>query len=298
MSKKTLFIINPVAGRRMYRRYLADIIRVFSADGHTVTVYTTEKKGDAAECAAQSGAEYDRIVCMGGDGTLNEMINGYIRADLHAPIGYIPAGSTNDFAVSLGLTEDILEAADDIVQGRERVVDAVKFGDCCFVNIANFGVFSSMSYNTPQNLKNTLGSLAYVMGGIQDLSNLKTARLRVSDSEHVSEAEYAFGAICNVTSMGGAFSLPDGAEKPDDGYFEVLLVKRPETIQQLHTVVLGLLGGEYNSPCIEFFKSDNLMIEPEESMAWALDGERVEISAPTRVKMLPGRLRFLSGEVE
>ena len=296
--KKLLFIINPVAGRRQYRRFLADIIRVFSEKGYMVTVYLTEKAGDATAVSRELCGEYELLVCLGGDGTLNEIINGVISSGKNIPIGYIPAGSTNDFANSLDIEEDLLSAAEDIVDGAERRVDAVSFGGRGFINIAAFGIFTSMGYNTPQNMKNLLGGFAYILGGAQDLANLRTYHIRLRAGERAYDEKFLFGAVCNASSMGGAFSLPNGAEKPDDGLYEVLLIRKPEKFLELQRLIVSLVTGVYNSPYIEFFKTDSLVIEESEDIVWLLDGEKFIPSAPAEIRLLPSRLCFRVGRRE
>ena len=191
--KHLLLILNPTSGMRKAARNLTDIISVFNCADYDTHVYVTACHGDAAKAVHQFGSEADIIVCCGGDGTLNETVTGVIEAGLDVPIGYIPSGSTNDFASSLHLSGDVVEAAGQIVSGSETAYDVGKFGDRYFTYIASFGAFTKASYSTPQNIKNTLGHMAYVLEGMQELTALRPEHIRMELDGETVEDDFLFG---------------------------------------------------------------------------------------------------------
>lgn len=291
MEKKLLFIINPVSGRRVYRRSLADIIHVFEENGYEVSAYLTEKRGDATEMAAVLGQSFDRIVCLGGDGTLGEVINGLARIDFSVPLGYIPAGSTNDFASAVEVSQDYISAAMDAARGREKELDVLRIGERFYINTANIGIFTSVAYNAPQSMKNALGQLAYVLNGIKDLSKLRPEHIRLTTADDVYEGDYLFGAICNSSTLNIA-ALPE-EKVPDDGRFDALFIKKPAHVGELQKTVLQLLGGNIPSETIDFFHADSMSVETAAPSVWSVDGERYEGGTYVNVEVLHKRLRFI-----
>ena len=188
--KKMLFIMNPYAGTRKANRYLADILTMFNRAGYTVITHMTAGPGDGAEITRQLAPEMDVVVCCGGDGTFNEVINGVLRSGADTPIGYIPAGSTNDFAASLRLPTNVLQAARDIVEGAPRHYDVGQFGDRYFAYVASFGTFTRSSYATPQSVKNALGHTAYILESIQELSQLRKTHVRLELDDGILEDDF------------------------------------------------------------------------------------------------------------
>lgn len=273
LDKKLLLLVNPVSGKRLFTRYMAQVVRTFMDSGYLVTTAVTAARGEATALAARYAKEYDVIVCAGGDGTLNETVSGLLQAGVNKPVGYIPCGSTNDFAVSHGLSVDIEEAAENIMTGQVVPYDIGLFENRCFTYVAAFGAFSSVSYNTDQNLKNTLGHAAYLMGGLWELSQIKPIPLSVSADGAVYDGDFVFGAVCNATSIGGTLQLPDGLVDPADGILEVLLVRMPEDLLELDEIIHGLLEQDYSSPLIEFVQAKELTFRSAEPLEWALDGE-------------------------
>ncbi|MBR6604224.1 MAG: acylglycerol kinase family protein, partial [Clostridia bacterium] len=173
MNKKLLLIINPVAGKMKSKNALFDIVKVFSDNDFDVSIRLTKRRGHGTEIVENEHMNYDLIVCVGGDGTLNEVVRGLVRGGADTPVGYIPAGSTNDFASSIGLSPNIKTAAENIAKGEKYQLDIGAFKDVIFTYIASFGAFTSASYSTPQATKNAIGHIAYVLEGIKDLSTLK-----------------------------------------------------------------------------------------------------------------------------
>lgn len=281
--KKMMLIINPVSGRRTSLRFLPDIIRIFYENRYAVTVFSTGKAGDATEYAKIYANEFDIIVCIGGDGTLNETITGIVESGCDIPLGYIPSGSTNDFASCHGISSDMLTAALNIATGKPKSVDLGKIGNHYFTYVAAFGAFSWLSYTTPQNLKNRLGHSAYLLDAVKDLPKIKSHHLKFDVGDFVCEGDYIFGAVCNSTSVAGTISLPDDIVDTGDGRFEVLLVHEPQTIIDFQNIVHGVLTQDYSSPFLDFFQASSLKIEAPSELEWSLDGERGEGSAEISV---------------
>lgn len=255
---------------------LPEIISVFNRAGYDVNVYVTDGQRDASKAVIEMGRQVDIIVCCGGDGTLNETISGVMQAGLHTPIGYIPAGSTNDFANSLGLSEDVVEAARQIVNGVPKAYDVGQFADSYFSYVASFGAFTKTSYNTPQNVKNVLGHMAYVLEGIQEISKIKKVHLRMETGKEVFEDDYLFGAVCNSTSVGGVLTLDSKLVDLGDGKFEILLVRAPKNIQEMHECIVALKNQTYDCGMLKLFSAPRIKISADADMPWTLDGEKAD----------------------
>lgn len=272
-DKKMLLIVNPVAGRKQSLRLIPEIVRIFMDAGYLVTLTVTGARRDAARFAERFGADFDAIACAGGDGTLSETIAGTLRCGADVPLGYIPAGSTNVFATSHGLSGDILAAAKNIVAEPVKRIDTGLFGERCFAFIAAFGAFSWTSYTTPQNLKNVLGTPAYLLDGVISLPKIKPIHMKVSAGDAVHEGDYLFGAVCNLFSFPGLMKMPAGKVHTDDGVFEVLLIREPGSLLDWQTAINSVTSGKYDSDVIEFFQASELTIQSPDPVAWALDGE-------------------------
>ena len=272
--KKMLFIMNPFAGQKKAHRHLADILLLFNQAGYEVLTCMTTAPGSAVEIAGKYGKEADVVVCCGGDGTLNETITGLVRAGADVPIGYIPAGTTNDFASSLKLSGNPLQAALDIVEGEPVAYDVGKFGDRFFTYVASFGAFTKSSYTTPQNVKNALGHTAYVLGGIQEISQIRKEHIRMEIDGDVVEDDFLFGAISNSTSVGGILTLDPSQVDMGDGLFEILLVRSPRNLTELSECLQALQSQKYNCAMLTFRSAKHIRIFANSEMPWTLDGER------------------------
>ena len=273
--KKLFFVMNPCAGMRKANKVLVEILSVFNRAGYDVLTYITEKRGDAAEIVEQRAREMDLIVCCGGDGTFNETLTGLLRSGVDVPIGYIPAGSTNDFANSLHLSSNPVTAAQQIVEGTPVAYDAGKFAGRYFSYVASFGAFTRTSYTTPQNVKNALGHTAYLLEGIQELSQIRRGHVRLElADDRVIEDDFLFGAICNSVSVGGILTLDPKQVDMRDGKFEILLVRAPRDLNELHECVLAVKHQVYNCKMMTFCSSGSVRITADPNMAWTLDGER------------------------
>lgn len=272
--KKLLLIMNPCSGKKKANAHLAEIIDIFNRADYEVTVHMTAARGDATEVAARRGAHYDLLVCIGGDGTFNEIVTGLSSLENRPPIGYIPAGSTNDFAGSLNLPKDILTATRNIVEGTLRPLDIGKFNDRYFSYIASFGAFTRTSYATPQSLKNLLGHTAYVLASVKELASIRSHHLKFTvEDGTVYEDDYIFGAISNSTSVAGILTLDPDLVDMNDGLFELLLVRKPHSLLELGDCILALTTQDYNSPMLTLISTPSVEVEAPEDMDWTLDGE-------------------------
>jgi YegS/Rv2252/BmrU family lipid kinase len=272
-EKKLMLIVNPVAGRKQSLRLITEIVRVFMDVGYLVSVLVTGAPRDAARFAERYGAGFDAIVCVGGDGTLSETVAGTVRCGADVPLGYIPAGSTNVFATSHGLSGDILTATKNIAAGRIKRIDVGWFGARCFAFIAAFGAFSWASYTTSQNLKNLFGAPAYLLDGVMGLPKIKPIHMKVTAGGDVHEGDYLFGAVCNIFSFPGLMRMPVDKVHMDDGVFEVLLIREPGSLFDWQAAINSIMSGKYDSDVIEFFQTGELTIQSPDSVAWSLDGE-------------------------
>ena len=271
--QKLLFIVNPRAGRNKPHGPLFDALSVLSQAGYLIRIRQTAAPGDAAEIAAREGPAYDRVVCCGGDGTLNETVTGLMDLPAPPPLGYIPAGSTNDFAASLQIPRDPAAAAENIAKGRLRTLDIGQWNQRNFIYVASFGAFTRSSYTASQAAKNALGHFAYILEGMKDLSTLRPYRIRLTADGETLDGDYLFGAVCNSTSIGGLMKLDSERVVLDDGKFEMLLVPSPKTALDLQNLVLALLNQQYDSQGLVFRHVSSLRLETEEELPWSLDGE-------------------------
>lgn len=271
--KKMLFVMNPYAGQRRANRYLADILSIFNRAGYRVESYMTGARGEATDIVRQYAPEMDLVACCGGDGTFNETVNGLLHSEVNIPVGYIPAGSTNDFAASLGLPTNILQAAETVVTGEPSALDVGKFGDRYFSYVASFGAFTRTSYATPQNVKNALGHAAYILGGISELSQLRTEHVKLQLDDEIVEDDFLFGAVSNSTSVGGVLSLDPKQVDLRDGKFEVLLLRSPRELGELSECIRAVQTAEYNCKMLTFTPASRVTVWANTGMPWTLDGE-------------------------
>ena len=289
-----LFIMNPYAGTRKANKYLADILSVFNRAGFTVTVHMTAGPGDCESATLRLAEGCNLLVCAGGDGTFSEMVNGLITLGLDIPVGYIPCGSTNDFANTLHLSKDPLQAAKDITEGEPVAYDVGQFGSRYFTYVASFGAFTRTSYATPQNVKNTLGHAAYLLNGIQELSQLHKEHLRIETEDQIIEDDFLFGAICNSTSVGGILTLDPKQVDMSDGKFELLLVRAPKDILEISECISALQSKKYNCAMVTFLSTSRLRIWANPQMSWTLDGERGDGAEEIAVNNLHNAIRVMT----
>ncbi|MBQ1422295.1 MAG: YegS/Rv2252/BmrU family lipid kinase, partial [Firmicutes bacterium] len=272
--KKILLIYNPNSGTRKSARYLSQVLEIFTEHGATTTALPTLKRGDANDYVMEYGPSHDVVVAMGGDGTYNEVVSGLVASGLTIPLGYIPAGSTNDFAASMGLSKDIPKAAEDICLGSPVPVDCGLFNDRTFTYVACFGAFAKASYDTPQDIKNILGHLAYVLSGAATIADIRPIHARVTVDGKVYEGYYLFGAVSNSTTMGGILKLKPEDVDLSDGLFELMLVKASQDIIEIGDLVRAVAMQDYAStPMLTFIEGKHFSFEIPEAVDWSLDGE-------------------------
>ena len=272
-QKKLLMIVNPRAGRNKSRGPLFDAAAIFSQAGYLLSIHnTTPRAGDAAEAAAAAG-DYDVVAAVGGDGTLNEVVSGLMTLERPPILGYLPQGSTNDFASSLHLPAKPEEAAAAMVAAAPRRLDVGRWGERYFVYVASFGAFTRSSYTASQAAKNALGHFAYILEGMKDVNSLRPYRVKLTADGEALDGEYLFGAVCNSTSIGGLMKLEEERVVLDDGKFELLLIPNPRTPADLQNLVLALLNQEYDREGLVFRHVSSIHLETAEELPWSLDGE-------------------------
>ena len=273
MSQKLLFIFNPHSGKGQIKNNLVDIVDIMVMAGYDVTIYTTQARADATRKVMEEAANFDRIVCSGGDGTLDEVVTGLIKSDTNTPIGYIPAGSTNDFANSLGIPKEMVKAAEVAVGKNPFPCDIGDFNSDTFVYVAAFGLFTEVSYKTSQQLKNIFGHVAYIMEGAKHLHDILSYNMQVEYEEHVFQDEFIYGMVTNSVSVGGFKGMTGTDVKLDDGVFEVTLIKKPHNPIELNEILACLTNMIDDSDLIYSFKTNEVKITAREQIAWTLDGE-------------------------
>lgn len=297
-KKRLLLVMNPCAGMRRANRYLANIASLFMKHGYESLVCMTEKRGDATRFVCRHIDEVELVVAVGGDGTFNEVVTGLLETGRNTPIGYIPAGSTNDFAASLKLSRNILRAAEDCMVGTPCPLDIGRFGERYFSYTVSFGAFTKASYATPQNVKNAMGHLAYILQGIRDLGSLRAHRVRLETAEAVFEDEYLFGAVSNSTSLGGILTLDPRVVDMNDGHFEVLLIRSPQTPGDLNECIRSLTFQDYRSPMLTFCSTPWARITASPDMDWTLDGEYEAGHETVEVQNLNSAIRLMMNKTD
>ncbi|MCI2055995.1 MAG: YegS/Rv2252/BmrU family lipid kinase [Oscillibacter sp.] len=271
--KKLLLIINPMAGKKQSRAPLFDAVSIFSEAGYLVRIHNTTERGDATRTAIAEGPHYDLVVCSGGDGTLNETVSGLMQLEKPPLLGYLPRGSTNDFAASLHLSSNPVKAALAIAENRKQPMDVGQWNDRSFVYVASFGAFTKTSYNVSQSSKNALGHFAYILEGMKDLNTLRPYKVKINADGDVLDGEYLFGAVCNTTSIGGLMKFDSEHVVLNDGKFEMLLIPNPKSPLALQNLLLALMNQHYQDEGIIFRHVSHVIVEPEEELPWSLDGE-------------------------
>ena len=272
MERKLLLIVNPTAGQKKAIKELGCVVEIFSENGYTPTVAMTSYSGHATEIARQHAENYDLIACAGGDGTLNETINGVLASGVRTPIAYLPCGTTNDLGATLGLSRDMEQAARDAAGEHSRSLDIGLFNGRHFVYTASFGAFTKASYATPQSMKNALGHLAYVLEGVKEVWHLKGIHAKVSTDAGDFEGEYIFGSITNSTSLAGILTLDKETVKLDDGYFEMMLVEKPENAIEYSRLLSQIALKRFDDK-LKLHRVSHVEIQTREPIDWTLDGE-------------------------
>ncbi len=271
--KKMLFIYNPNAGKGLIKQHLADILDIFVKAGYDVSIYPTQCAQDAYHKILHTEELFDLVVCSGGDGTLDEVVTGMMQRNVRMPIGYIPAGTTNDFASSLNIPKDMLKAAYIAVNGKPFACDIGSFNDDSFVYVAAFGLFTDIPYQTSQSLKKVLGHAAYVLSGAKQLANVPAYSLKITHDGEALEGDFMLGMVTNSKSVGGFKGITGKAVEFNDGEFEVTLFHKPKNLLELQEIIDAFLRGKMNTKHRFTFKAKEVTFESMDEITWTLDGE-------------------------
>ena len=271
--KKMLFVMNPFAGLRRANRHLTDILLTFNQAGYEVITHMTLGQGDAAEVVERHGKDVDLVVCCGGDGTLNEMVSGMMQREEPVPMGYIPLGSTNDFAASLHLPSHVEEAALRCVEGTAFHMDVGSLNDRYFNDIAAFGAFTEASCATPRQSENAPGHPASILEGAKSLGRLQPIHVRITADGESFEEDYLFGAVTNTVSLGGVLRLDPSRVLLDDGMYELLLVKNPQNPAEAQAMLSALMLQNYDGPLVRMLRASDILFESNHEISWTIDGE-------------------------
>lgn len=281
---KTLFIYNPQAGHKQIKYSLWDIINELTKEYKDLVVYSSKKQKDIYEYTKKNASKYDLVIVSGGDGSLSEAVNGIMNLKKIPKLGYIPAGSTNDYASSLRLPKDMKKCAQLITEHKElKKIDIGKFNNNYFVYVAAFGAFTEVAYSTPQDVKNVIGHLAYLLNGINSLNKIKSYKLKIETKEKTYDGEYIFGMITNSLSVGGMYKLNSKTVKLDDGLFEVMLIKKPNDLIELEEITASLLNTKTKTNAVIKFSTNELKFTTYSKMSWTLDGEYG--GTPSKIKI-------------
>lgn len=291
--RKLLLILNPRAGKNKSRGPLFDAAAALSQAGYLLSIHVTSAPGDAAETAKREGGRYDLVVAVGGDGTLNEVVSGLVQLRRPPLLGYLPQGSTNDFAASLRISGDPAEAAAAIARNVPRLLDVGFWNGRSFLYVASFGAFTRASYSAPQSIKNDLGHLAYILEGVRDLSTLRPYPASIAAGEEFFDGEFLFGAITNATSVGGLMKLQKERVVLDDGLFEMLLIPTPASAAGLQALIRSLVLQDFEGAGVIFRHVSSVSVHTPEGFPWTLDGEYGSGAEDVVIKNLPRRLTFL-----
>lgn len=293
-ESKLLFIYNPHSGKEQIKHKLADILDVFAKHGMELTVHPTQCAKDAYETIKKKGSKYEIVVASGGDGTLNEAFNGLmeIEEEKRPQFGYIPAGSTNDFATTLRISKNPVTAASGIMKGKEFLCDVGRATSGYFAYVAAFGIFTEVSYATPQETKNVLGHLAYVLEGIKSLTSLESYNMDITyrddqgTEQHLND-KFLYGMVSNTSFVGGMNLIKEGEMDLQDGLFETLLIRYPENPIELQQTITALLMKDFSSERFYFFRTDYITVKGDREVAWTLDGEYGGIVECMEVRNIP-----------
>ena len=283
--KTVHLIVNPTAGTRQGRRFLPDVVAAFNRAGWLCSVYMTEKRGDAAVYAREQATGSDLVVACGGDGTFNEVVTGLLLGGHSVPVGYLPCGSTNDFANGLGIPTTPMKACKAILSGSPQRLDAGMFGEeRYFCYTASFGLFTQVAWSTPQNVKNVLGHAAYILEGIRSLADVRPVHMKITADGQDYENDYLFGAVCNSTSLGGVLKLENSEVHMNDGLFEALFIPFPPDLLVLNRVLTALRVRNYEDPSLHFLRASSFTFEGSPDLKWTLDGEAADGASVVRVR--------------
>ncbi len=293
LNKKLFLIANPKSGRGYIKSRLMTITDIFNRNGYLVTTYITACRGDATKVAEKITSDYDIVVCCGGDGTLNEVITGLMQNPKPFPLGYIPLGTLNEWSTSLGISKDVKQAAQDILNGKRLALDIGQFDDKYFVYTASFGAFTSASYSAPQEVKNAWGQAAYFFEGVKSLSQIKPISLELCIDGKTVKGDFLFGSVSNSLSMGGIIKLDKEKVKFDDGLFEVLLIENIDTLAELQEVIEAIGKRSFDKKRIHLYTGKHISVRSALPLDWTLDGEHAVGFDETKITNIPRAVEFI-----
>lgn len=275
MKKKLLFIYNPNAGRGKIRARLSRILEVFSKTDYELIVYPTKQRLDAREKVIEyvNKGECNAVICSGGDGTLNEVVGGIMECNVTVPVGYIPSGTTNDFGYSLRIPKDMIKAAEIMAKGTTMLCDVGRINDNYFTYTAAFGLFADVSYDTPQNFKNVLGRMAYILSGVTRLHGIKSLHLKVEHDNHIEEDDFIVGMIANSNSVAGFRGITGKKVLLNDGLFELIMIRRPHNLLEISNIINDLLKNDLSGKYFYYRRISEVKVYSDIDMPWSLDGE-------------------------
>ena len=296
--KSLLYLYNPHAGKGKALQWLAQALDAFTKAGWLVTAYPTQGRSDATRAARELGGRFDRVVCCGGDGTLHEVISGLMDLPERPVVGYLPTGTTNDFARNLHLPRTVAGKVETAAGGVPRAVDIGRFNGDHLIYVAAFGAFTDVAYDTPQSFKNAFGHLAYVLEGAARLPSLPRYRLRAEHDNGTEEGEFLYGMVSNTVSVGGFRGMPEREVKLDDGLFEVVLIRQPQNAAQLQSLIAALVqpAGAAGGGAVTTFHTSRLTVTCAEEMPWTLDGEFGGAHKVAEIENLPRAVEIVYGK--
>ena len=294
MDKKLLLLVNPVAGTNIIRNNLLDIVDIFNKAGYEVVVRATQKSGEIPSIIEKHNFDYNVIVCTGGDGTLNEAINGLAGLKLPPMLGYIPAGTVNDFAFSNNIPKQPVQAATQMIKsdGKYYDIGLINENNKAFIYVAAFGLFTNIPYDTPQQSKNILGRFAYGLEGIKQLSQIRSYNITAETDTKTISGDFMLGMITNSKSVGGLEVPTIRESKYDDGLMEVTLIRTPTSIKELNDIVCAIVNNE-KCNMAEHLKSTKLNITSDENIDWTVDGEFGLKSKECHIKVLGNKVKIM-----
>ncbi|MCL2874183.1 MAG: diacylglycerol kinase family lipid kinase [Defluviitaleaceae bacterium] len=293
-DQNILLVINPVAGRKIAKKLIYHIVDLLCRNNYKTTIFSTGDKGEATLFVKSHASEFAKIICCGGDGTLNEVFTGLIDAGVNIPVGYIPTGTTNDLATALKLTKNPRKAMQISVEGQNRIHDIGVFNDNkYFTYIASFGAFTSVAYRTPQWMKNSLGRVAYFINGVPSIGDIQPHKAKVIADGIEFEGEFVFGSVTNSTIIGGIIKLNPNEVSFDDGLFEVMLVRNPNSPKDLSNSIRCIVNHEYNEEHVLFLRAKEVAFTFDDPTDWTVDGEFAGTVTSACIKNLQGRAEIV-----
>ncbi len=294
MGDKLLLIVNPTSGKMRARNQLLEVIRIFCQASFSVSVHVTRWQGDAAQVVEKRGRDFDLLVACGGDGTFNEVVSGALKIGFSGAIGFLPCGTTNDLAQTLGIPKNLSKASLLITKTPPKDLDFGVFcGNRCFTYIASFGAFTDVAYSTDQNLKNVFGHAAYLAEGISRLKDLRAYSMKILCDGVEYEGDFLFGAVANALSIGGVMKLKKSSVDLRDGMHEVLLVKKPKNAAELASLSVDLIGGNFESKTILFFRGKEFEFRCSQAIPWCVDGEFAGQHEKAKIRNLHQKLQII-----